>query len=391
MKRRLVFLFAVLGVIMLPHGEAARAAVREQHDIERIVNAVVLPLMAEHTIPGMAVALTLEGERHVFTYGVASKESGLQVADDTLFEIGSISKTFTATLAGYAQAKKALSLSDAASLHLPELAGSSFDAVTLLELGTYTAGGLPLQFPDFVKNTQDMLAYCKSWRPRYAAGTYRLYSNPSIGLLGYLTAKSMGEPFDRLMEQTLFPKLGLADTFIRVPEALMKRYAHGYTKTGKPVRVTPGVLDAEAYGVKTTASDLARFLEVNMNAVNLEDAMQEAIAATHTGYFQVGVMTQGLGWEMYRYPADLDALVAGNSPAMILEPNRAARLSPSRAPEAAMLFNKTGSTNGFGAYAAFVPARKLGLVLLANKNYPNSARITAACRIITALDAEPAR
>ena len=60
----------------------------------------------------------------------------------------------------------------------------------MLNLGTYTAGGLPLQFPDNVTDPASMLAYYRQWQPEYAAGTHRRYSNPSIGLLGMLAAKS---------------------------------------------------------------------------------------------------------------------------------------------------------------------------------------------------------
>ena len=59
---------------------------------------------------------------------------------------------------------------------------------------------------------------------------------------------------------------------------------------------------------------------------------------------------------------------------MALQPHRIARLPAPQALEGQRLLNKTGSTNGFDAYVAFVPGRDLGLVILANRNYPNAER-----------------
>lgn len=99
-------------------------------------------------------------------------------------------------------------------------------------------------------------------------------------------------------------------------------------------------------------------------------------------------MTQGLGWEMYPWPTDLDRLIAGNSAKMALEANEAARLDPPLPPRKNVLINKTGSTNGFGAYVAFVPAEGIGIVMLANKNYFIPARVKAGHQILTALEAQ---
>lgn len=360
-------------------------AARSSGELDRIVAKAIRPLMKKHDVPGMAVGIIVQGKRHFYNFGVASKERGQKVSEDTLFEIGSISKTFTATLGAHAQATGALSLADTASKYLPALAGSSFDRISLLDLATYTAGGLPLQFPDSVTDQDKMIAYFKSWQPAYPAGSYRRYSNPSIGLFGYLAARSLSEPFDEVMEGQIFPALGLTRSYIKVPRDQMGRYAYGYSKSGKPVRVTPGVFDAEAYGVKTTSADMLRFLEANIDGAGLDDAFQRAIAATHGGYYKVGPMTQGLGWESYPTPISLDRLLTGNSPDMAFKANAAEKLDPPVPAPADALFNKTGSTNGFGAYAAFVPARSIGIVMLANRNYPNLERVEAAHQILTAL------
>lgn len=369
-------------------GASAQAA--EDADaatLRRVVDEAIRPVLEENGVPGMAVAVTVRGKKHVFNYGVASKKGGQKVSENTIFEIGSVSKTFTATLGAYAQAQGKLSLGDRASRYLPGLAGSSFDQVSLLDLATYTAGGLPLQFPDGV-SSETMVDYYKGWRPDYAAGSTRVYSNPSIGLFGHLAAKSMGAPFDELMEQRLFPMLGLASTYISVPKARMGDYAFGYSKAGKPIRVSPGVLDSEAYGVKTTAADMIRFVEANMDGSGLDEALQRAMAATQTGYYKVGDTTQGLGWEMYAYPASLERLLAGNSTQMALEPNTVTKLAPPQPMQGDVLVNKTGSTSGFGAYVAFVPSKDIGIVMLANRNFPIPARVKAAHRILQALDGQ---
>jgi len=97
-------------------------------------------------------------------------------------------------------------------------------------------------------------------------------------------------------------------------------------------------------------------------------------------------MTQDLIWEQYRCPARLDQLLAGYSVKIALEPNPAISLDPPLAPRDEAWINKTGSTNGFGSYVAFVPARQFGIALLANKNYPIEARIKAAYEIFRQIE-----
>ena len=357
-----------------------------QERIEETVNAVIQPLMKQQDIAGMAVAIIHNGQRQFFNYGVASKDTRKTVTDQTLFEVGSVSKTFTATLGAYAQAQGKLQLSDSVGGHAPELRGSALENVRLLDLATYSAGGLPLQFPDDADHPDRMFSYYQAWKPLYPASTQRLYSNPSIGLFGYLAARSLGQPFDDVMQQTLMPGLGLKRSYVRVPQDQLGRYAQGYAKDGKPVRVGPGALDSEAYGVKTSSADLIRFVEANLRPQTLDEPLKQAIATTHTGFYRVGQMNQGLGWEFYPAPFTLEDLLAGNTPQMALAPQKVEALSPPRPAPDGSWINKTGSTNGFGAYAAFVSGKDLGIVILANKNYPIEERIKAAHKILAALE-----
>jgi beta-lactamase class C len=365
-------------------GGFASAATPSDSDaaVERAARAV----MRQYDIPGLAIAVTANGRRRFYNYGLASRETRQKVTSDTLFEIGSISKTFTSTLAAYAQANGQLSLADSPGKFLPELRGSRFDGVTLIHLGTHTAGGFPLQLPGEIQNAAQLMDYFKAWQPAYAPGTHRTYANPSVGLLGIVVASSMKLPFDVAMEQRLLPGLGMADTYVNVPASKMPLYAQGYDKKDAPVRVNPGVIAAGAYGVKTSAKDLIRFVEVNLNPSRVEDNIRRAIADTHTGYFQLGPMTQDLIWEQYDYPVELDTLLEGNDGKAAHESSAVTALNPPRPPREAVWINKTGSTNGFSAYVAFVPVKKLGIVVLANKSYPNEPRIRLAYRILNEME-----
>jgi beta-lactamase class C len=375
---------ALACLALLPLAGHAAANLTETAAVREAVDRAIKPLMAQHGVPGMAVAVTVDGKARFFNYGLASKE-GAAVSENTLFDLGSVSKTFNATLACYAQGQGKLSFDDHPSRYMPQLKGSAIDRASLLELGTYTAGGLPLQMPDEVTNDAQMLAYFRDWTPSAAPGTQRRYSNPSIGLFGHVAALALQSGYAEAVEGRLFPALGLKHSHIRVPAAAMADYAWGYDSADKPARVSPGVFDAETYSVKSSAADMIRFVQANIDPGQLPAPMRQALDCTHTGYFQIGDMVQGLGWEQYRAPVSLARLLAGNSAKMSGESNPATRPQPPQAPPRGTLFNKTGSTRGFGAYVLFVPDQRIGIVMLANKNYPNSARVEAAHAILEQL------
>jgi beta-lactamase class C len=379
---RLIFLAASIIACAFVRPVAAGA---QQADIRAIAAHVIRPLMKQYGIPGMAVGVTV-GERHyTFDYGVASRATGKAIDDATLFEIGSITKTFTASLASHAQLDGTLSLSDVASADLPSLRGTSFDRVRLVNLGTHTAGGLPLQFPNDVKTDADAMRFYRRWKPEHAAGTYRLYSNPSIMLLGFIVAEKMHENFTTLMQRDVLEPLGLRNTFLVIPNDRRSTYAQGYSDDDRPKRLSPGPLAPEAYGIRTTAHDMLRFIDANMGLAPIDGKLGRAIVATHSGYDQVGAMTQDLIWEQYRYPVSLATLMQGNSDGMIFDERRVRPIEPPSRPRSDVWIDKTGSTNGFSAYVAFVPREKMGIVLLANKSYPIAARVTAAYRILSRL------
>lgn len=359
---------------------------KDVSDLDNYLDTLVKPVMDKNKIPGLSIALTIGGKHTFFNYGLASKADQIEVTNKTLFELGSISKTFTATLASLSQVNGTLNFSDPVSKYMPELKNTTFDQIKLYNLGTHTAGGFTLQLPDDVTNNQQLIHYYKTWKPDYPVSTQRMYTNPSIGLLGVIVGKTMKQPFTKAMTENIFAKMGLNNTFYAVPAEKMSQYAFGYNKNDEPIRLKPEVLADEAYGVKSCTQDMITFVDANMGIGNIDRKLSAAIMNTHTGYFNTSEMTQDLIWEQYNYPVTLEQLQKGNSADMAFKPNPVKEILPHQKPKTDVLINKTGATNGFGAYVMYVPSKKIGIVILANKNYPNSERIDIAYKILSYLE-----
>lgn len=376
---------AVLALGALAPLSTLPAMAQADGEFRRRAADIFRPLAKSAGIPGLVVGITREGRHDIFALGTTAKKGGAPVDGDTLFELGSVSKTFNVALAALAAERGRLDFDAPVASYLPRLKDTPFGRLTPLDLATHATGGLPLQVPDGIAGEDALIDWLAAWKPAAEPGTRRSYSNVSIGMLGLITAKALGTSYARAAEGELFPMLGLRSTFIKVPPAAQPRYAMGYTRDDRPARVSPGPLDAEAYGVKSTAKDMLRFLDAQLGAAPLPAELTRALARTRTGYFQTEFYVQDMIWEQYPQAVGLDRLLEGNSPDMVMKPQPITRLIPPLPPQQDAFINKTGSTNGFGTYAVLLPAQKLGIIMLANRNYPNEERVKAAYALVQGL------
>ncbi|OOU94545.1 class C beta-lactamase ADC-213 [Acinetobacter baumannii] len=355
----------------------------KDQEIKKLVDQNFKPLLEKYDVPGMAVGVIQNNKKYEMYYGLQSVQDKKAVNSSTIFELGSVSKLFTATAGGYAKNKGKISFDDTPGKYWKELKNTPIDQVNLLQLATYTSGNLALQFPDEVKTDQQVLTFFKDWKPKNSIGEYRQYSNPSIGLFGKVVALSMNKPFDQVLEKTIFPALGLKHSYVNVPKTQMQNYDFGYNQENQPIRVNPGPLDSlAAYGVKSTLPDMLSFIHANLNPQKYPADIQRAINETHQGRYQVNTMYQALGWEEFSYPATLQTLLDSNSEQIVMKPNKVTAIS--KEPSVKM-YHKTGSTNGFGTYVVFIPKENIGLVMLTNKRIPNEERIKAAYAVLNAI------
>lgn len=378
-----MFRFRILSFATLALAAPVHAGSLTDQQFQRISEEVFRPIIEAYDIPGLAIGLTLNGEQHFFTDGMANRDAAVPVDRDTLFELGSNSKLFTAALAALAEQRVLLSLHDPVAKQLPELSGGAFEQISLSDLAAHATGSLPLQVPDGIADRPALMAYLAEWTPSVDPASRRSYSNVSIGLLGLITGDRFGTSYEDAATSVLFPALGLQSTYVTVPDAAMPHYAFGYSrKDDRPIRVSPGMLDSEAYGVKSSITDMTHFLAAHLGQVALDDDARAALARTRITEYDTVHYAQAMIWEAYPWPVTPAQLHSGNASEMAMTPQPLTHHAE-RLLDGAVFLNKTGATNGFGSYVAMIPSEDIGVVVLANRNYPNPVRAEATLQLIT--------
>src|SRR5690606_7385493 len=125
--------YGCAGIGLIAAALAVPASAMTEAEFQQAASEIFAPVMSEYDIPGLAVGVTWQGQDYVFTAGVADRDGGVAVTDRTIFELGSISKTFNVTLAALAEVEGRLSLSDSVATHLPDLKGSAIGKVSLMD------------------------------------------------------------------------------------------------------------------------------------------------------------------------------------------------------------------------------------------------------------------
>lgn len=217
--------------------------------------------------------LAARGGEELFArgYGAADRSTGAAVTPDTRFDIGSLSKQFTAAAILRLESEGRLSVHDPVSRHLPEYPRPASDRITLHHLLTHTAGlpslGRRGQLEDVredctAKTLDELLAYSRDLALDFEPGAEHRYSNSGYMLLAAVVERVAGMPFDAYLRTVLFEPAGMDDTGRLTPDVRGAEIAIGYT--GYEPSITPrGCVDATWHtgggGLHSTARDLLRW------------------------------------------------------------------------------------------------------------------------------------
>ncbi len=233
----------------------------------------------QHWATGIVVGIVTPQGTHNIAYGTTTKDGTRKVGADTVYDIGSITKVFTAlALADMAQHNE-LRLDNPVAKYLPEgtvLPKDGARQITLTDLATHTAG-LPLR-PDNLApkdpdnkyaeyGEADLYRFLAQAKPAHPIGSTYDYSNPSFGLLGVALAHRSGIDLDTLIERRILDPLGMKDTRRAAMPAMQTRMAQGYAYDIASTDLTPaehwdfGGGVAGAGGYRSTASDMMKFLQ----------------------------------------------------------------------------------------------------------------------------------
>lgn len=297
--------------------------------------------------PGVVVGIFENGKITYYAYGVANLETGAPVTPQTVFEIGSITKTFTAEMAALLSLQGKLNFSDKAQTYLPEtmvLPEKNGKAITIEHLAIAHSGlpRMPMNFspedpanPYLDYRVNDLTGFINHVELGREPGSQYEYSNLGMGLLGFILTRIENKSYSILVSDLILQPLKMTSTSVS-GQRQEKFVATGYSGT-QPVTAwtwdDQSVLTG-AGGLVSTAEDMMKYLVVNLQASAKATQLDKAFATTHQPRGDAGKMKIGYGWHI----RDED-IVWHN-----------------------------GGTGGFRSFAGFSKAKNKAVVVLTNSN-----------------------
>jgi D-alanyl-D-alanine-carboxypeptidase/D-alanyl-D-alanine-endopeptidase len=287
------------------------------------------------------------GGQRIVTWGRSGAGNDRPLDGDSVFEIGSITKVFTALLLAEMVTRGEVSLDDPVARYLPasvKMPDRNGRQITFLDLATYRSG-LP-RLPDGIRDDSDnpyanytaeqLYAFLSSHTLRFEPGRRYEYANLGFGLLGHVLALKANAPYEELLVSRICAPLGLDDTRISLTPSMRERLAQGHLSNLQKASNWDFQALAGAGALRSTANDLVKFMKATcltgpgaplQQAIELSLRMPRPTSAQN--------IRAGLGW----------FFMSSNGDEIVY---------------------KEGMTGGYASFAGFSKSLRSGAVVLSN-------------------------
>jgi CubicO group peptidase (beta-lactamase class C family) len=320
------------------------------NDVDSILHEQVKTFFKKAKTPGLIIGISREGEKKYYTYGYADSATKKSFGPQTIFEAGSITKTFTANLVVQFHQQKQLDIETPITRYLPVTGNDSVLNKLILSAILSHQSGLP-RIPsnmDKIKGYNLMQPYVYTREHLYPylqtlknirPGNYA-YSNLGFGLLGTALENTTGRSFESLVSEYILQPIGMDNSYVNTRKGAADS-ATGYFY-GKPAAYWLFDCMAGAGALKSTAEDMLKYLDVH-HYRHINPQLDSAIRAVILPQKKISPRMQiGYAWHTLE---DLKHRV----------------------------FWHNGGTYGFSTFAAFEPISKTSIILASNSMGVNAA------------------
>lgn len=316
-------------------------------DLDKTIDSLARTYIDNVHTAGLSIGVIKDGRFFTYHYGETQKNTSKLPDNKTLYEIGSITKTFTGLLLAKTVLKKKIRLDDDIRQYLPEKYPNLVfkgQPILIKHLTNHTARlrsfpveditaqkGYNAQNPYKHYNSDMVLAYLHKITLDTVAGIQSEYSNFASGLMGIILEKKMKNTYENLIKKFITTPLSMTDTKIILTKEDSSHLAKPYDADGNPTHYWDITGLAGAGAIRSTLNDMLKYAKANL------EAKDKAVILSHQPTFKVNSNSEiGLFWQL------------------------------STTKNGQQIIWHNGGTGGFSSFCGMIKAKNLAVIMLSN-------------------------
>jgi len=304
--------FAAVPVTIPEKADQAPSDNPLKDSLDLMVEHLVRPYIQKGNTCGLVLAVIHKGKVRKYSYGsVGKKVKQLPDSENTIFEIGSVTKTFNSLILAQEVVAGGMKLNDPINLYLPDsIPALNFQGkpITLQDLANHTSGfpRLPANIFNARVDPKDpykhylpdsLYSFLRHYHPSVVPGTVFSYSNFGAGVLGTILERKSGSSFESLIVNRICNPLGMGHTSVTLNDVAQKNFAQGYNEAGE-VTAPWDLASLKGSGaIRSTLNDMIKYTRAQME---IRGPLRKAIALSHQPTYIGKDQSMGLSWRINR-------------------------------------------------------------------------------------------